>query len=99
MSWFTVGEIAVWLGMAALLGVVLGWLLHVIWYRSRRRSRDRKRRVDAPGPGRQGRIKGDRSSMIYHLPGSLAYEHTNADEWFDSEDGAVAAGFRRPRNR
>jgi len=30
MSWYTVGEIWIWLLLALLLGIVIGWLLHVL---------------------------------------------------------------------
>lgn len=35
MAWFTMGEIVLWLVLAAGLGVVLGWLLHEVWNRTR----------------------------------------------------------------
>lgn len=37
ISVYTAGEIVVWLVAAAVLGVVLGWLLHVLWARARGR--------------------------------------------------------------
>lgn len=43
-------------------------------------------------------IKGKKSSMIYHTPSSGSYARTKADVWFHTEDEAVAAGFRRPKN-
>jgi hypothetical protein len=39
-------------------------------------------------------IKVKLSSGIYHLPGMLAYERTQADRWYASADDAVADGFR-----
>jgi hypothetical protein len=39
-------------------------------------------------------IKGNASSMIYHVPGSSSYERTIPEMCFASEDDAVAAGFR-----
>ncbi len=39
MSWYTAGEIVVWLLIAALLGVLLGWLLRGILRPPRRASR------------------------------------------------------------
>jgi type VI protein secretion system component VasK len=102
MSWFTLGEIVVWLVLAAALGMVLGWLLHERW--NRRLTAEVSRAVSAAveqvdEPPVRERIKGKRSSGIYHVPGSPAYARTNADVWFDTEDEAVAAGFRPPRNR
>lgn len=43
-------------------------------------------------------IKGKKSSMIYHTPSSGSYARTKADVWFHTEDEAVAAGFRKPKN-
>jgi hypothetical protein len=39
-------------------------------------------------------IKVKMSSGIYHLPGMLAYERTQADRWYASVDDATADGFR-----
>ncbi len=33
MSWYTVGEIWIWLLIALILGIVIGWLLHAIFGR------------------------------------------------------------------
>ncbi|MFP3387780.1 thermonuclease family protein [Brevibacillus sp. SIMBA_040] len=38
--------------------------------------------------------KGDK---IYHVPGSVSYEQTNAEMWFATEEEAQAAGFRAPK--
>ena len=43
-------------------------------------------------------IKGNRDSMIYHVPGSRSYDATVAEVWFDSVESAEAAGFRAPRS-
>jgi trigger factor len=39
-------------------------------------------------------IKGNSSSMIYHLPGGRSYDQTIPEVCFASEDDAVAAGYR-----
>ena len=52
---------------------------------------------DGP-PSPEHRIKGKTSSMIFHPPGSPSYARTSADTWFRTEEDAVAAGFRKPRN-
>ena len=39
-------------------------------------------------------IKGNRSSMIYHLPGADFYEQTRAEDCFASPANAEAAGYR-----
>jgi hypothetical protein len=39
-------------------------------------------------------IKVKLSSGIYHLPGMLAYERTQADRWYASADDAAADGYR-----
>lgn len=42
-------------------------------------------------------IKGNQSSMIYHVPGGQYYERTNAEECFRTEAAAVAAGYRKSK--
>jgi large subunit ribosomal protein L4 len=41
-------------------------------------------------------IKGNASSMLYHVPGSRFYEQTVPEVWFDSAESAEAAGFQLP---
>jgi large subunit ribosomal protein L4 len=41
-------------------------------------------------------IKGNASSMLYHVPGSPFYERTDAEFWFATADDAEAAGFQLP---
>ncbi|MBA2309462.1 MAG: 50S ribosomal protein L4 [Pseudonocardiales bacterium] len=41
-------------------------------------------------------IKGNASSMLYHLPGTSAYKRTVAEVWFATEKDAKAAGFQLP---
>lgn len=89
MSWFTAGEIVVWLVLAAGLAVALGRLLHETWSR---------RSVRAAEPVVERLVEGKQSSMIFHAPGSPGYERTRADVWFETADEA-AAGFRPPKNR
>ena len=48
-------------------------------------------------------VKGNGSSMIYHLPGCPSYSVTKIgndpdDAWFSSEEEARAAGFRKAKN-
>lgn len=101
MSWFTVGEIVLWLVLATGLGVALGWLLHEVWNRSRAPETPVAVPVTPPTTPTaiERHIKGNQKSMIYHAPGSPAYERTHADVWFASEDEAVAAGYRKPKNQ
>lgn len=40
-------------------------------------------------------IKGNASSMIYHMPGGAFYDRTNPEECFSSESAARAAGYRK----
>ena len=40
-------------------------------------------------------IKGNASSMIYHLPGGASYTRTNPEECFATESAAQRAGYRR----
>ena len=44
-------------------------------------------------------IKGNASSMLYHLPGTAFYGRTNAEVWFATADAAEAAGFARPESQ
>ncbi len=47
-------------------------------------------------PCREGQIKGNRNSMIYHAPGQRDYARTTANVvCFDTEAQAQAAGYRR----
>jgi len=41
-------------------------------------------------------IKGNASSMLYHVPGSAFYNRTVAEVWFTSAEDAEAAGFQLP---
>jgi large subunit ribosomal protein L17 len=40
-------------------------------------------------------IKGDVDAMVYHEPGSSAYDSTDAEVWFESDEAAEDAGFSR----
>ena len=40
-------------------------------------------------------IKGNRDSMIYHVPGGKFYDKTNPEECFATEGEAQTAGYRR----
>jgi hypothetical protein len=42
-------------------------------------------------------IKGNESSMIYHMPWGAFYTRTNPEECFATENDAVAAGYRRSK--
>jgi large subunit ribosomal protein L4 len=44
-------------------------------------------------------IKGNATSMLYHLPGTSFYGRTNAEVWFATADDAEAAGFARPESQ
>lgn len=44
-----------------------------------------------------GLIKGNASSMIYHMPGGAYYDRTKAEAWFKTESEAQAAGYRRSK--
>lgn len=48
----------------------------------------------------QGLIKGNHSSsgeLIYHVPGGQFYDRTDAEEYFNTEEEAQAAGYRRSK--
>lgn len=42
-------------------------------------------------------IKGNASSMIYHVPSGQYYDVTNPEECFSTESAAVAAGYRKSK--
>jgi hypothetical protein len=42
-------------------------------------------------------IKGNASSMIYHMPGQSAYEVTEPEFCFATEEAATSAGYRAAR--
>jgi micrococcal nuclease len=47
-----------------------------------------------------GKIKGNINSKgekIYHVPGGRYYEQTVPEQWFDTEEDAKAAGFRKSK--
>lgn len=44
-------------------------------------------------------IKGNRGSMLYHTPDSPWYGRTKAEEWFHTEQEAMAAGYARWNSR
>lgn len=51
-------------------------------------------------PGKDLKIKGNRNSMIYHLPGCPNYNDIaeNHIAWFKTHEEAQQAGFRIARN-
>lgn len=52
--------------------------------------------TEAAGSGPDGRlIKADQDSMRYHTPESPWYGRTIGEVWFDTEDDARTAGFKR----
>ncbi len=52
-----------------------------------------------PSSSCEGKIKGNKNSMIYHIPGGQHYERTTSNvQWFCSEDDAVNAGYRKSQN-
>ncbi|MDF8263657.1 sunset domain-containing protein, partial [Luteipulveratus flavus] len=50
--------------------------------------------AEADGSGPEGWLKGNADSMIFHTADSPAYDSTDAEVWFESEEHAKAAGFR-----
>ena len=56
--------------------------------------------VPSAASARQARIKGNRNSMIYHLPGCPNYNQIAPRNivWFSTEAEARAAGYRRAGN-
>ena len=44
-------------------------------------------------------IKGNASSMLYHLPDTSFYNRTVAEVWFATEEAAQTAGFTRPASQ
>ena len=56
---------------------------------------------DGSSPGREYTIKGNRASLLFHLPTSPYFARTKAELWFRTADDARAAGFTEwtPRRR
>jgi methylphosphotriester-DNA--protein-cysteine methyltransferase len=52
-----------------------------------------------PGPDGSGpegwEVKGNADSGLYHTPSSPSWKRMRAEAWFESEEAAEAAGFRR----
>ncbi|MET2011932.1 carboxypeptidase regulatory-like domain-containing protein [Microbacterium chocolatum] len=42
-------------------------------------------------------IKGNKSSMIYHMPGQRFYDRTKPEDCFRTESAAVSAGYRKAK--
>lgn len=54
--------------------------------------------ADEAAPCQVNQIKGNRNSMIYHVPGGASYAKTKANvECFDSEAAAAAANYRKAK--
>ena len=54
--------------------------------------------ADEAAPCQVNQIKGNRNSMIYHVPGGASYAKTKANvECFDSEAAAASAGYRKAK--
>ncbi|HWH26990.1 MAG TPA: hypothetical protein VNT53_10125 [Pseudolysinimonas sp.] len=62
MSWFTIGEIFVWMLVAALIGAVVGWLLHSL-VSAQTAARRRRAAVPHP-PGTPGEEPNENSSLV-----------------------------------
>ena len=111
-SWLTASEIVVWIAAAAVAGVVLGASVNELRHRARAASKPTAAAEETkpagtievpPKPGSRKsasdrRIKGNEKSKIFHTPDSPAYGRTKADVWFATEDEALAAGYRKPKN-
>jgi hypothetical protein len=56
---------------------------------------------DGSAPGPEYQIKGNASSMLFHLPTSPYYKRTKPEVWFRTAEDARAAGFTEwtPRRR
>lgn len=55
--------------------------------------------ADAAAQPEDELIKGNRDSMLYHTPDSPWYGRTTAEEWFQTEQEAQAAGYQRWNSR
>ena len=51
-------------------------------------------------PAKDLKIKGNKNSKIYHLPGCGSYDQISEKNivWFKTEEEAQAAGYRKARN-
>ena len=47
----------------------------------------------------QGKIKGNKNSMIYHVPGGSSYDKISVNNvvYFDTEQDAINAGYRKAK--
>lgn len=47
----------------------------------------------------QGKIKGNKNSMIYHVPGGASYDKISVNNvvYFDTEQDAINAGYRKAK--
>ena len=47
-----------------------------------------------------GKIKGNKNSMIYHMPNGMHYDKVSEKKavYFDTEEDAIKAGYRRAEN-
>lgn len=62
-----------------------------------KKTTNKKQKVKSTSNNSQGKIKGNINSKgekIYHVPGGVFYEKTIAEEYFDTEEQAQAAGYR-----
>jgi hypothetical protein len=68
------------------------------WWRARRRRPEPvpepQRELPVPVVSR-GAIKGNEATGLFHTPESPHYGRVRGDVWFETEDEARAAGFRR----
>ncbi|WP_232699639.1 thermonuclease family protein [Brevibacillus daliensis] len=71
-----------------------------LWGAETKKPTNSNNKPESNGASEQakGKIKGNINSKgkkIYHMPGGRNYEETNPEVWFETEEEAVKAGFRK----
>lgn len=64
------------------------------------KSHSEKKESSTQRENSKQQIKGNINSKgekIYHVPGGRYYEQTKPEEWFDTEEDAIKAGFRKSK--
>lgn len=66
-----------------------------LWGKSPKKEKTEKTKSSV----KEGKIKGNKKSKIYHMPGSKSYNKISKNNvvYFDSEEEAIKAGYRKAR--
>ncbi len=66
-----------------------------LWGKSPKKEKTEKTKSSV----KEGKIKGNKKSKIYHMPGGKSYNKISKNNvvYFDSEEEAIKAGYRKAR--